>query len=641
MRSTCKFEFSQSRAAHKLDCLWWKAWNVRKPQYQYRPIDPKEEIRLLVIKPGTFLEPLKATVEHYRLSEVEDKYFALSYAWGKPEKTHQIQIGHYILNITKSLYMALKRFRQDPIFDSDTSLRRVIWVDAVSINQALNEEKCHQIQLMRPIYKSAHAVYIYLGENDRQIDLAIDEIEKSSIKEGPRGYPVWDVGEVVGGLGKFFNLPWFTRKWVIQEFALAKETVMVWGHRKIDFTVIVEKLFTPLLRFLALSQNAPSQMKAFFYGRQRILDLWNAQYCTRKEMCVPLLQWLQIFRTWETSLKRDHLFAFLGLAASDGEDLEFAPDYDEPLNTVVKRYARRFIERQEIYMLDFAGLSPTSPQSPSWIPPWVQPHNENPTETLLTFFEYSTYTLQTTYSAATHRQADAQVLEESCLLQIRGVLIDTLREITKPIHRDRFLTRFERIRSFYEWILATDPMLSSLKQYYTGESLREVQLRTYLGNRLPSDHIPESKRLLTQGDDKSIEKLANPGVSPSQTYIDAYIDVIDEMVDLVHKYKGEPINWDSPKGNMMAEALVLWHRRSIPLNKCGFLSKHNFFGGVPEGTSLEDMIFLPYGSQMPYVVRPSVERPCTYRLIGGCYVHGIMEGEMENFNFEEMTIDIY
>jgi hypothetical protein len=42
-------------------------------------------------------------------------------------------------------------------------------------------------------------------------------------------------------------------------------------------------------------------------------------------------------------------------------------------------------------------------------------------------------------------------------------------------------------------------------------------------------------------------------------------------------------------------------------------------------TTLHDLIFLSYGSQMPYFVRPSDGRPSTYRLIGGCYVHGIME----------------
>jgi hypothetical protein len=298
------------------------------------------------------------------------------------------------------------------------------------------------------------------------------------------------------------------------------------------------------------------------YGLCRASDLRWVRYYTRNEMCIPLLQLLQIFRTWEASLRRDHLFALLGLAGNDGEDPEFAPDYDEHLDPIVKRYARRFIQRQEAYILDCAGLSRTSPQNPSWIPPWIEPHNESPTERRLTSFIDSTGTLQTMYSAATHRQADAQVLEESCVLRIRGVLIDRLSTIAQPIHRDGFSTDEERIQSFYESLSAFDLVLSNLKQCYTGKSLREVQLRTDFGNPLLADHILEYTGRQIQVGDKLTQKPAISYISPSQTYVDTRIDIIDETLDLADKDRLKSIDWDAPEVNRITEALVVWQDSS-------------------------------------------------------------------------------
>ena len=53
--------------------------------------------------------------------------------------------------------------------------------------------------------------------------------------------------------------------------------------------------------------------------------------------------------------------------------------------------------------------------------------------------------------------------------------------------------------------------------------------------------------------------------------------------------------------------------------RCGFV------GQFPLNSRKGDVVFLPLGSAVPFVVRPKWKGH--YKLIGECYVYGIMDGE--------------
>ena len=84
-----------------------------------------------------------------------------------------------------------------------------------------------------------------------------------------------------------------------------------------------------------------------------------------------LIMLLENFRYNESTLNRDRLFAFLGFA-SDGNEAEFEPDYDSPLEDVVLKFARVFVRQERgMQLLYRAGLSHQSHRFPSWIPDWT------------------------------------------------------------------------------------------------------------------------------------------------------------------------------------------------------------------------------------------------------------------------------
>ncbi|KAF2107803.1 heterokaryon incompatibility protein-domain-containing protein, partial [Lophiotrema nucula] len=126
----------------------------------YRPLDRhRQEIRVVVLQPAADLEaPLVACLRSvYPKDSPTPKFEALSYVWGEPIFKHPIQLNGCDKFITKNLFQGLRRLREK-------DQERVLWIDALGINQDDVQEKQHQIPLMKEIYSLASCVIAWLGE---------------------------------------------------------------------------------------------------------------------------------------------------------------------------------------------------------------------------------------------------------------------------------------------------------------------------------------------------------------------------------------------------------------------------------------------------------------------------------------------
>ncbi|KIM99285.1 hypothetical protein OIDMADRAFT_92791, partial [Oidiodendron maius Zn] len=77
--------------------------------------------------------------------------------WGNDKDTRPIVINGCYHDVTINLYKALNRLK----FESSP---RLIWADAICINQSDIKEKQHQIEIMADIYERAKTVIMWLGE---------------------------------------------------------------------------------------------------------------------------------------------------------------------------------------------------------------------------------------------------------------------------------------------------------------------------------------------------------------------------------------------------------------------------------------------------------------------------------------------
>ncbi len=79
------------------------------------------------------MENIKLRLNHTRLSE-SPHYKALSYAWGDPTKSRRVFCEGRFIEVTESLFTALRRLRCE-----DEEM--IIWADAICINQGVVVEK--------------------------------------------------------------------------------------------------------------------------------------------------------------------------------------------------------------------------------------------------------------------------------------------------------------------------------------------------------------------------------------------------------------------------------------------------------------------------------------------------------------------
>src|SRR5436190_15840060 len=92
----------------------------------------KREIRVLLIQPGNWDDPINCSLETVSLA-CNPHYEALSYVWGDPHVTESIRMDGAEVQITINLNDALRRLRT-------THRTRTVWVDALCINQQDDQE---------------------------------------------------------------------------------------------------------------------------------------------------------------------------------------------------------------------------------------------------------------------------------------------------------------------------------------------------------------------------------------------------------------------------------------------------------------------------------------------------------------------
>jgi hypothetical protein len=129
----------------------------------YKSLDPaSREIRLIELLPaGTLEDSLHCELTQARLDD-HPPYEAVSYHWGGLELTHEISLNATVIKITKNLDEILRYLR-------DTSRSRMLWVDALCINQDDVKERSHQVTLMKEIYQSCVVDIVWIMPGSKYV----------------------------------------------------------------------------------------------------------------------------------------------------------------------------------------------------------------------------------------------------------------------------------------------------------------------------------------------------------------------------------------------------------------------------------------------------------------------------------------
>jgi hypothetical protein len=141
------------------------------------PTDDNLTIRLLTLWPGSKLSPIQGNIWKTNLKD-GPVFEALSYCWGDESTKTSIMVSGVKLRVTQNLKSALHHLRYP-------DKRRILWIDAICINQEDNTEKARQVSKMTEIYQTAHQTIVWLGEEEEKSAKAIQMCRRILKERGP------------------------------------------------------------------------------------------------------------------------------------------------------------------------------------------------------------------------------------------------------------------------------------------------------------------------------------------------------------------------------------------------------------------------------------------------------------------------
>lgn len=369
-------------------------------KYQYNPFVAAENvhpIRLLTLLPSTnFEDDLRCEVHHTSLED-KPEFEALSYTWGNPKGVVPLLLHDQIFHVTKNLALALRylRYTHEP---------RVLWVDALCINQSDILERHQQIPQMREIYNvgGAKRVIAWLGEV-KNAKLAMDFCERLS-REPPElaTFPGYDL-EWEACHELFVETRWWSRAWIIQEVIHKNEVIVHIGNLEpmsieyicdafstYTYRLDVKRRLQRILDQITLASASESKSTLQPSIPPHAKD-WNAFVRSQKHLMEAALNMqdmraaakgdsstfppnlpglIMTLRNLDATDFRDKIYAFLGITNRGPIWHQIPIDYNLSKKSFYTQVARAFIKNALIplLMVESHGRPVARDQElPSWV----------------------------------------------------------------------------------------------------------------------------------------------------------------------------------------------------------------------------------------------------------------------------------
>lgn len=330
----------------------------------YKPLADGES-RLLVLEPGLDQSPNVFVRLLQCQPQSAPTYDALSYVWGDQSKKTTIYLDGKPFEISINLHWALRRTR-------DRHETRVIWADAICINQLDLQERSQQVAMMGSIFSNARRVLICTGDPP-------NDGEDQDVSSLMNGFALlWGRHPDIPALGEdnplrtdprwrsvatFMHLPWFRRAWVIQEVGLARDPCVLYGRCEFGYREMIRVLRWTSGQTWALQFAIPSLLV------HREWHNW-----TQPKHPLTFIDLLNHGALLNCSDPRDHVYAFLAhpLARNeDGTPLVF-PDYVKSVEQVYLDVSYVLLRRFGLRLLSSVEHqdSTIKEELPSWVVRW-------------------------------------------------------------------------------------------------------------------------------------------------------------------------------------------------------------------------------------------------------------------------------
>lgn len=590
--------------------------------YRYAPLKDNE-IRLIELRPRCKGPELFASLQHITVDEAAGTYDALSYTWGTTLASDVLLCGDSYVEITTNLYSALSTLRLE-------SKPRLLWIDAVCINQRDLVERGTQVTLMLQIYQKASTTIVYLGDKSSDSGLAAAYLDKHMwrVRSAMADFmnqrrDAQDSTEIIQICAKsvgssqeklfegfnqtavqkaLMNLlcrPWFRRIWVIQEFVVSPNVEFYCGKDKCEwgsFLMMFDYSFVEAK--ISWDHVVSSEQRVqFFRGVAQVMEMHNLRNEFREDRSTNLVRLLSHCRTAESTMAVDKIFALLSLTSDPDKP---ALDYLKSKAETYQDFAKLAITKMKPLFIAEALVSDRSDKSlPSWVPDWSETPvcinlSQTMNETNGWFFRASSSPRDKSLSSETMRVEGNSLVAKGAIVQTVSIVGGDrpIPGITKEDAPN--LHRLINVFSYVQIFLDTD------YEYPTGEDKNTVVWKL-----LEADQAKNDMNITSFWESSySRDLLCEPELSLPSSEGDPFVKAMDSR------------RREDPQGyrNMC---------RAVVGRRCAF-TDGGYIALVPDTTKKGDKVCLLKGLPVPVVVREVGEK---YSLVGDAYIHGLMMGE--------------
>ncbi|KAF1964026.1 HET-domain-containing protein [Bimuria novae-zelandiae CBS 107.79] len=577
----------------------------RRRGFEYNPLQFNSFRLLELISGHSLYADIHCRLRDYQLDSAPP-YEALSYTWGDEKSACRISLDGLPFHIRPNLRDALRRLRQP-------RSTRIIWIDAICIDQNSADEKSVQVPLMRKIYTRAERVIAWLGEETFDSGMALDFIPYLTEVAKFDTESIWlfyleNYGFLrrMMSLVHLFSRPWWQRMWIIQEVALAPDVLVVCGSRHIRWSTFhvfiiawmdvghmshyrnLSRLQITALRTLGMLVSGFSEALA----RLRLAIRTNSSVPQSFE----LSNLLWSFKYRSVTNPRDKIYGLLGLLSDHGVQVNYSKS---PKEIYVSFFSSCLLEDRGLDWFRWMTGECYEPNKlclPSWVPDFG-PRAITPISSFLPN-PVRGETQRVFFAARQDRSrplSTIQFEDDHRTLILRGRSFDVV-------------SQCGRIFPFSDDIVlggrATEPILSHWKKMAMDTQLKTYQSRTDRENAF-------WRTILTDRQIEGLHFKENAGWNPAQRLL-------------------PEIQYIPPKNaKEEQELLQAMENRQLCLNGRRFcITRKGRFCLLPPTASKGDLICILLGGEVPYVLRRiDNQSQDYYTMVGECYVHGIMDGE--------------
>jgi hypothetical protein len=529
------------------------------------------------------------------------------------------QVAPNRLSVTQNLETALRYLRT-------TDASRILWIDAICIDQGNIEERSAEVLRMGDIYKWAQRVIICLGAGTYvthsamkfmmyiaghvEFDFIIRLLTYlgDSKEEITKRFNNWftspDSSEQREGVKDLLSRPWFRRLWIWQELCQAREAVVICGHDEINWQAFSKAVVCIDYQIRNTIVRDPSQKDSVAPFKeltlQTLLLIYGAADMGRNGHG-DFLDLLDTTRQARCEDPRDRVYAQMSMLPKHLRAV-LKPDYTKSTCQVYTEAALAILAREKYGLRILFHCSERSPDDclPSWVPDWAVPRRTHRGEFISGFQASGPSGSETSFKSGVG-------------LLVQGVSTSTVVEVSGQVKPG---PRFEDVVSV--WSSWARPE-SYEQSYYAGGTLFDAYCSTLVcGNlkeRFKNSHSSRQRNF------------------PSPKMVRIMLRDLREQDPersrywRQERYAEERAQNDDKDKLFIARQFQDCERRTI--NDTGgrrfFTTVQGHVGLGPAELQAGDDICVFLGLDCPVALRPAGNDQ--FRVIGCCYVPGLMDGE--------------